>query len=490
SSPFQQTPGFSPQQKPAPASEEDPEATLLAPWSKRYLAIQPTQLASPPDASPAATTDSSYSAISPYAPLAEYSTSTPPLQTAGEAITPDMTTQQRPYPPESSPKIGRRRLLIGGATTAAVVAVAGGSGLAAYIHSRTASPAPKPIPGPQKLIAGIPLLRLEAHTGAIWDVLWHPSGRYLATAGADTYTMLWDVGSSLQNSAKTMQKMKQPLHKWKFADKIDDNMLSWSADGRTLAILSEAGASLKESSLIHLLIDQQNTPTIYKDKNVAMFDDPFYTHLAWSPVENLLAVSTFSKMDVELWRRGSADGPIRTLKGSPAPQNEGGVVAVENLGWSQDGALLAGVRNDFKLTIWSTRMGKILSTLILPDRPYKSGEILRRGAISWSPHARNQLVTSDIDVATVWDAPANKLLHTLGTDDTVALTATNLSDGSKDIVQVNGLTWSPNGRYIAGSYEHSHQVYIWDTQNKAPKKTKEGFQIDDLRFGLTNGHFN
>ncbi|MBV9615010.1 MAG: PD40 domain-containing protein [Ktedonobacteraceae bacterium] len=287
-----------------------------------------------------------------------------------------------------------------------------------------------------------------------------------------------------------MQKMKQPLHKWKFADKIDDNMLSWSADGRTLAILSEAGASLKESSLIHLLIDQQNTPTIYKDKNVAMFDDPFYTHLAWSPVENLLAVSTFSKMDVELWRRGSADGPIRTLKGSPAPQNEGGLVAVENLGWSQDGALLAGVRNDFKLTIWATRTGKILSTLILPDRPYKSGEILRRGAISWSPHARNQLVTSDIDVATVWDAPANKLLRTLGTNDTVALTATNLSDGSKDIAQVNGLTWSPNGRYIAGSYEHSHQVYIWDTQNKAPKKTKEGFQIDDLRFGLTNGHFN
>ena len=67
---------------------------------------------------------------------------------------------------------------------------------------------------------------------------------------------------------------------------------------------------------------------------------------------------------------------------------------------------------------------------------------------------------------------------------------TTLSSGTISPFEVNGLAWSPNGRYIAGSYEHSHQVYIWDTQKKTPKKTKEGFQIEDLRFGATNGHFN
>lgn len=445
----------------------------------------------PPTTSPTASTDQPYSFTPLEAAFVEHSTPISAAKTAHEVANPITHPPELPNETESTHKIGRRGLLIGGVTVATVVAAAGGTGLAAYLHSRSASPAPRPIPGPHKLIAGIPLLRLEAHVDAIWDVIWHPNGRYVATAGADTYMMLWDVGSSLQKSTKTMQKMKQPLHKWKFADKIDDNMISWSADGRTLAVLSEGGASFKAASIINLITDQQKTPTVYSDKSVAaILNEPFYSHLAWSPVDNLLAVSTYAQMDVELWGRGSPNGPLRTLKGSPAPQDEGGAVDVGNLGWSHDGTLLAGVRNDFKLTIWEVKTGKILSTLILPDRPYKSGEILHRGAITWSPGVRNWLVTSNIDVANVWNVTANKVLLTLGTDDPVALTATTLSDGTKDIAQVNGLVWSPNGRYIAGSYEHSHQIYIWDTLNKNPRKTKEGFHIDDLRFGQKDGHFN
>ncbi len=486
-SPSYHTPGSLPPQSLASLAEQDPEATLLAPWSKRYVANQQTQLASPPATSP---TDAAYSSVPPYVAYAEHSMPTPPLPMTNETGVP-ATIPTRPDSPEQPQKIGRRGLLIGGVSAAAVVAVAGGTGLAAYIHSQSASPKPKPIPGPHKLITGIPLLRLEAHTDAIWNVVWHPSGRYIATAGADTYAMLWDVGSSLQKPTTTMQKMKQPLHKWKFADQIIDNKISWSPDGHTLAILSEAGASLKEASVIHLITDQQNTPTVYSDKSAAaILAEPFYSNLAWSPVGNLLAVSTFMQMDVELWQRGNPNGPVRTLKGSPAPQNEGGTVDIENLAWSYDGALLVGKRNDFKLTVWTVKTGKILSTLALPDRPYMQGTILRRNAVDWSPHVRNQLVTSNIDVANVWDAAANKVLLTLITDDPVALTATTFSDGSKDVAQINGLTWSPNGRYIAGSYEHSHQIYIWDTQNKTPQKTKEGFHIDDLRFGQTNGHVN
>ncbi len=485
-SPSHYTPGPLRPQKltPLAGQDPDPEATLLAPWSKRYIANQETQLVPPPITSPSTTADAAYATVPPYTVWTEYSMPTPPIQTTDEAG----TLPEHPDTPEQAHKIGRRGLLIGGVTAAAVIA--GGTGLAAYLHSRSASPASRPIPGPHKLIAGIPLLRLEAHTDAIWNVVWHPSGRYIATAGADTYAMLWDVESSLQKNTTTMQKMKQPLHKWKFADKIDDNMISWSTDGHTLAVLSEAGASLKADSIINLITDQQNTPTVYTDKSADILNEPLYSHLAWSPVDNLLAVSTYSQMDVELWQRGSPHGPVRTLKGSPAPQNEGGTVYVENLAWSYDGALLAGVRNDFKLTIWTVKTGKILSTLRLSDQ-YKSNELLRRGGdVVWSPLVRNQLVTSDVGIATVWDAQANRLLLSLSTDDPAAHITTKISNTFVSPFEINGLTWSPNGRYIASSYEHSHQVYIWDTLNKTPKKTKEGFHIDDLRFGQTNGHFN
>ncbi|HEV2660809.1 MAG TPA: protein kinase, partial [Ktedonobacteraceae bacterium] len=223
------------------ATSADPEATLLAPWNKRYLANQPTHLVSPatPEISAPSTSTPSDAPLLQNSAPSEETTTTPPENVSTYVPATDETAEQ---PAEQRHKIGRRGALIAG-TSAVAVAVVGGTGLAAYLHFKPSQvAAPKPPPGPQKLIAGVPLLRLIKHSEGIWNVAWHPSGRYLATGGADTRVMLWDVGSLLQKATHGMQKLKTPVHEWKFANVIRDNALSWSADGRSLAVipLSEA----------------------------------------------------------------------------------------------------------------------------------------------------------------------------------------------------------------------------------------------------------
>ncbi len=267
------------------ATTADPEATLLAPWNKRYIANEPTQLVSP---STPGISASSASAPWDAALLPNSMPSAPATNIAPENVStyvpPANGTAERPA--EQQHKIGRRGVMIAGASAAAV-AVVGGTGVAAYLHFKSSTTAaPKPLPGPQKLIAGVPVLRLIKHSEGVWNVAWHPSGRYLATGGYDTRVMLWDVGSLLQKPTHGMQKVTTPLHEWKFADAIIDNRISWSADGRTLAVIPQGEAAGTPSSIVHMINDQQSTPIDYSTKTQANDLPPTYSNLAWSPVEN------------------------------------------------------------------------------------------------------------------------------------------------------------------------------------------------------------
>ncbi len=158
------------------------------------------------------------------------------------------------------------------------------------------------------------------------------------------------------------------------------------------------------------------------------------------------------------------------------------------VGWSSDGALLAATRTDTNVPVWEVKTGTIIQELILPDRTNNQNYTARRNTLQWSPQDPHQLVTFDVDVATVWDVQKNKLLHTLGTDDSEALNNTQTPYNVPALPKINGLTWSPNGRYIAASYESSRKIYIWDLDNRQPKKSKDGVHIQDLLFGGTGGH--
>jgi len=376
------------------------------------------------------------------------------------------TTQQITASPRDTPaassleaqqgKVTRRELLIGGG--AATLAVAGGIGLYTILRSglklgganRTTFQ-PAPVPGPKKLIRGVPLLSLTGHSKAVWNAVWDPSGRYLATAGEDTYVMLWDIAGHLQKGSTRVQSINTPIRRWKFSDTLYDNTLCWSPDGRTLAVVIAT-----ESNKIYLLdaFGSSNTSHIYQDasQTSSTATPPQYNHISWSPRANVFATSLSSETQIELWQPNQAAGPIRALTSRHDLTSYGftnSSLEIEELAWSFDGSLVAGLTNSNPVVIWDAATGAVKQVLKLPDRPHAPTFILRQ-SLAWSPVDPHLLVVSDADVATLWNVQQNKLLLMFKTTDPVPV--------------VIGLTWAPNGKYVAGSYERSPRIYIWDVQ--------------------------
>lgn len=489
-----------------PAAQLDPDATLLAPWKQRLQGTsdstpqpaQTGQLAStPPASSPFSQTagsalDQPERAVVP-PPVA--ATSSMPFSQPPVASHPSMAhSQSETAPPNTPPAtkrtVNRRTLLLGGVSAATLLALAGGTTLYFLRPSSSASPStpvrpqPKPAPGPKKLVAGVPVLTLTGHTDQVWVAVWDPSGHYLATGSKDTHVMLWDIAGAHSTSPNSLQVLSTPLRSWKFSNNINNNSLSWSPDGHTLAVITETDAN--KISLIDVFTPGSK-PQVYTNTHLANAFDlpPTYNSLAWNPQSSIFATSAFEKEDVELWQLKQPNGPVRTLRNAAVTSS---ILSVSVVAWSLDGLLLAGITNDFKILVWQAATGTLQHTLALPARTNQQSVITLRDALVWSPVDPRLLVTSDLDIATVWDVQQEKLRLSLGTDDPDALN--NPAAKAQKIPwfpHINGITWSPNGRYIAGSYSHSNKIYIWDTQDPAPT-VKNGVQLQQRIFGATGGH--
>jgi len=463
----------------------DPDATELAPWSKRRQAkpalqkitlsnapgIQQARAAETPQRVPEVAHPATYYppdaatylSNTPPAPASYYGYNAPTYQSG----TPPFPMPAPPVPETPSPgaqgsMITRRSLLIGGVAATALV-VAGGVTLYKLLHSPTKNyHTPRPTPGPHKLIKGVPLLVLTGHSGFVWDAAWDPSGRYLATAGDDTRVMLWDIASYLKKGTSGVQSINKPVRSWKFTDTIYDNCLGWSADGRTLAVVIAT-----ETNKIHLIdvFGSSSTPHLYQDASQANnFSDPLYPHIAWSPKANTFATSLFSQTRIELWQEGHDTGPVRTLISKGINDTR---VDVQEISWSADGSLVAGLTNSNPVVIWEVATGAVKQVLKLPDRPHAPNIVLRQ-SMAWSPVDPHLLIISDADVATLWDIQQNKLLLMLKTNDPVPY--------------VTGLTWAPNGKYVAGSYARSPRVYVWDVQMIRTSASSGRLHTPDLFF--------
>jgi serine/threonine protein kinase len=392
-------------------------------------------------------------------------------------------------PPTEPPhcKISRRALFIGGATVA-LVALGGSAALYETVHSPPASShsisRPRPIPGPKKLVAGIPVLSLTGHTQGVTVARWDPTGRYLATGGEDTYVMLWDLGSYFQKGPVSFQSLASPARRWKLASPILTNGLCWSDDGQTIAVVTG-----ENSIFLFSAFSSASTPQIYQDTHAAnSASPPAHTTIAWSPTGNTFATPRYmpqqTRQQVDLWKVGSTSAPAEMLKaeatGSAVTQVSDYVhppnstVNVNMVGWSADGSLLAGHTNFGTVTIWQVAQGTVSHALDLPPRPTQEKPLPVWGeCVAWSPTNLHLLAASNIDVVTLWDVQQNKLLLTLKSTDPVPF--------------LMGLSWAPNGKYLAGSYAESPRIYVWD----APAAAHAGqvaVQPQKLFFPQTGTH--
>lgn len=323
---------------------------------------------------------------------------------------------------------------------------------------------PRPTPGPKKLTAGIPILSLTGHTKGVLNARWDPTGRYLATAGEDSSVLLWDIASTVLQGSGSIQSISTPLHRWKLPSTIFSNRLCWSADGRTLAAL--AG-----DNQIYLFdaFSGADTPHVYQDTSAANSSNPpAYIAIAWSPTANTFATPTFlsgqAQQRIDVWQINHMTGPVRTLRSNTTSAARTAIIdeihpnnsqaSVNTVSWSADGTLIAGHTNSGSVTIWQAATGVVKGVLNLPIRKTnETPDYVLDECLAWSPAHPLLLAASDIDIITLWDVQQNKLWFTLQKQGLPALT---------------GLSWASNGKYLAGSYEGSGRIYIWNAQISNP----------------------
>ncbi|HZU68708.1 MAG TPA: serine/threonine-protein kinase [Ktedonobacteraceae bacterium] len=460
-----------------PHAITDAEGTILAPWSKHYTGRVPLTYSGPTNM-------------------------TNTVAVAQEGAAPFIVqTQKAPASPvvsgtatsKAGKKISRRSLLIG-STGAAVVAIGAGSALFYYLHSHSGimtthtitsgkrtvpGPTPTPIPGPQKLIPGIPLLSLVAHKDAVAQVAWDKTGRYLASGGRDSSIFLWDIGTLLP-TVTSQRTLLMPTRSWKLPGQVLPNALSWSNDGRMIA------AVVLDQNVYVINTNSDAEPQIYTDSSQSNnIFTPKYDLVAWSPVSNIFATHDFNSPGIKcsLWQAGHLNGPQSTLNYfDPTVSNNAGFL--DALSWSVDGSKLAGHTDYSKEVIWNVASGNVLQTFTMVNRPqFGSNVIINNECQAWSPTAPGVLATSDLDLIYIWDVTSNKQLLTLQINEPLL---------KNDIhpPYVWSMSWSPNGRYLAVSLPRSPRIYIWDIQMALQKYTAKTYINQTLLFpqhNISNG---
>lgn len=467
-------------------ADADPDATLLAPWSRRLQSIgsspnQPTPqvgISSPNQPIPQVGIPLPYpptpqpGGIIASQPLAN------PDSLAFRTVTDVNATYQlgqsnAPYGPSATlpqtpvsfeQKVGRRAILIGGAVAA--VAVIGGGALAlealrgsshgSIVHS---SPPPTPtlVPlGPQKLVAGTLVLTLTGHTDEVWVANWDPSGHYLMTAGKDGFIMLWDMATTLVKGA-TPSTLDTPKHKWTVAGISFTNLtdaVCWSPDGQKLV----AADDFTDNVYVLDAFGSSDQPTIYNDADAAALGSSiFYTNVCPGPSKEHFTVLTGTQAQV--WRIGQTDKPEINYDNNISADDLGKV------NWSPDGRMLAAVNGGLsasrQLFLWKSTDRLHLQAFNFPKRPADLTFFALADTVAWSPVDPHLLLTSNGDVAVLWNVQQGQVVLTLG------------ADAHASAPVISQMSWSPNGRYVAGSFTALGdnaavplvpQIFVWDVQ--------------------------
>ncbi|MBV9258626.1 MAG: protein kinase [Ktedonobacteraceae bacterium] len=472
--------------------DEDPDATLLAPWSKRHYENVPTQRVTPTISEAPSTPGQEGENVA-----AEWQQTI--SQDDGEAIVGAMNSiVSKPSPAKTSQievKSSRRSIVIGG--IAAAAALVGGATIAELLHRSTpfginkqSVVLPSLPPGPRKLIPGVPLLSLNGHNDMTHSAEWDPTGRYLATGAIDTRLMLWDIKEALSKGKNSFLSILTPQHTWIMRYLTGDHEICWSADGHNIIVAEGIW-----------MIDPFQNPdhmTEYSDL-VTEFENDLgpasYDSLAWRPGTDSFAASVdVSSNDsgviaVELWSRSHPQKSLKILRYSrPLPVT----ITAHTLAWSSDGTLLAaclaevtsGLTEAYppdsrQVLIWQAETGQVKQVISLPPPAHKAVTPWKT-PLAWSPVEAHLLVFGHWNNAVIWDVQRNAPLLMLST--------TDAQDHKATAVNVLALAWSPDGRYIAGCYDRSRKIYIWDVstlRRAAPSSQTVRYQT--LSFPQTSG---
>jgi WD40 repeat protein len=467
------------------AAEFDPDATVLAPWSKRRRELEIASMSTEvkPFISESMGEGTVPTEVKPFI-----------SESVGEGtvpteVKPFISAPNVPLQPRTRRGMGRRALLVGGA---AAIGIVGNGALAMTLLRQTSqmlspgSPAVRPV----HFAPGQRILRLTGHTQSVTNVVWSPDGRYLASAGYDRFAMLWDITAFLRQSSPDLQIIDRPTRKWDlYPYGLSTDGLHWTPDGQYLltAIADD------DVSGIPALLDPFTNNSKPRRFTNSSLKDPYFKYPIMGPQGPTLAAidgTLHRNHKVDLWQLQASTKPYASLTYTDANQFIGDSSTLNKIGWSCDGKQLAGCTTYDEAIIWDTQNRTVNAVVKLPGRleDGKPNQVLRI-ALSWSPTDPQVLAVSNLDTVAIVNAQQKKVLYQLYTDDKGALNATpDPKNPSLAFPHVLGITWSPDGRYLAANYVRSPKVFVWDLQAKNAR-TEHGLTIQSALFPL-NGSTN
>jgi WD40 repeat protein len=365
-------------------------------------------------------------------------------------------------------KIGRRGLIIGGAA-AAVVLVGGGATLA-VTSTRKGSPtkSSSPTVSPVHFTPGQAIASLTGHTDAVTNVVWSPDGRYLASASLDKFAMLWDLSTALRQPSSQTQTLKQPAREWNiYPFGIDSDALRWTPDGRSLLTLTSECPTLFDA------FSSTSKPRVYSDraikKDLLLFRCPMISRQNATLAAIDRSLHRYHKID--LWHLNTFTTPYASLTYTDANQFIGDSSTMNMIAWSPDSTRIAGITTLNEVVVWNIKSHTPDTIIKLPDvvKDEENAQVFRI-TLTWSPTNPHLLAVANIGTIDIVDVQQKKVLQQLYTDDREALNSAKDSKNPSIIFpNVVGITWSPDGRYIAASYARSSKVFVWDLQAKNAK---------------------
>ena len=259
-------------------------------------------------------------------------------------------------------------------------------------------------------------VKVDEHSAEarIYDVAWSPNGQSLAFSTQLRVVSVVDVETG---NTQVLDDNKTSI------PAVDT--LAWSHDGRMLAL-----SGWYPEVLIWNLSDENPVLT---ELQVGLFQGTKY--LAWSPGSSKFAVSFTATVDgetvrqLEIWD-GATGQKLQDIPGT----------GYGKLAWSPDGNYLASTMPGHRLEVLNTSDWSLHGTLA--DLDFGMAEI------AWSPDGLS-LALAD------------------GRGILIFSTETMTETGRLQVGTTNvaGLSWSPCGKYLAGSAT-SNSFTIWDVEGQ------------------------
>jgi RNA polymerase sigma factor (sigma-70 family) len=255
--------------------------------------------------------------------------------------------------------------------------------------------------------------RLTGHAGGVLAVGFAPDGMSLISGGSDGTLRLWDLAT--RNEAK------------KFVSGGDVAGVALSPDGKLVAGTTDGG----------LLVRVYD---VRSGKEVRSFSGVGFRCVAFSPDGKALATGDGAGT-VRLWEMpgGKALRPTEPHDGN-----------VSHVALSPDGKTIAVGTVMGTVYLWDVTTGKSLYRM----GTWEEGGIHR---VAWSPDGKRLASNSRYGCARFWDAATG--------GQAVPAYAHYTGLCPPQAPRLSGLTFSPDGKFLAGIYPGAREVYVWNGEN-------------------------